>query len=123
MRRDRNHPSVILWSIFNEENALQSSEEGREDRQAHGGAVKSLDTTRPVTAAMNGGQLNGDGRRIRRTPRNVLDVVGINYQVDKYDQIRAAYPDKPIVSTEDASQVRTRGEYVHRPFQEYRGRL
>ena len=41
-----------------------------------------------------------------------MDVVGINYQAYDYDKIRAAYPDKPMVSTEDTSQIMTRGEYV-----------
>jgi beta-galactosidase len=110
VRRDRNHPSVILWSIFNEENALQSSEQGREVGRRMVAAIKLLDPTRPVTAAMNGGQLNGN-RLNANSVANVLDVVGINYQVDKYDQIRAAYPDKPLLSTEDSSQVSTRGEF------------
>jgi beta-galactosidase len=111
VRRDRNHPSIILWSIFNEENALQSSEQGKEVGRHMVAAIKSLDTTRPVTAAMNGGQLNGN--RLNPTSvANVLDVVGINYQVDKYDQIRAAYTNQPILSTEDASQVSTRGEFT-----------
>jgi beta-galactosidase len=110
VRRDRNHPSVILWSIFNEELGLQSSEQGREVGRRMVAAIKNLDTTRPVTAAMNGGQLSGNQRN-PNSVANVLDVVGINYQVDKYDQIRAAYPDKPILSTEDASQVSTRAEY------------
>jgi beta-galactosidase len=111
VRRDRNHPSVILWSIFNEELGLQSSEQGREVGRRMVAAIKALDTSRPVTAAMNGGQLNGN-RINPNSVANVLDVVGINYQVDKYDQIRAAYPNKPIISTEDASQVSTRGEYT-----------
>ena len=110
VRRDRNHPSVILWSIFNEENALQSSEQGKEIGRRMVAAIKSLDSTRPVTAAMNGGQLNGNQLNTNSVT-NVLDIVGLNYQVDKYDQIRAAYPDKPIISTEDSSQVSTRGEF------------
>lgn len=106
VRRDRNHPSVILWSLFNEENALQGTEQGREMARRMMAVIKSLDTTRPITAAQNGGQLNPEN------VAQVLDVVGINYQVDKYDQIRAAYPNKPIISTEDTSQVMTRGAYA-----------
>lgn len=111
IRRDRNHPSVILWSIFNEENALQGNEQGRQMARRMVALIRSLDTTRPVTAAQNGGQLSGD----RANPENAaqeLDVVGVNYQVDQYGKIRAAYPDKPIVSSEDTSQVMTRGAYV-----------
>jgi beta-galactosidase len=106
VRRDRNHPSVILWSLFNEETALHGTEQGREMARRMMAVVKNLDATRPITAAQNGGQLNPEN------VAQVLDVVGINYQVDKYDQIRAAYPNKPIISTEDTSQVMTRGAFV-----------
>jgi beta-galactosidase len=41
-----------------------------------------------------------------------MDVVGINYQASDYDKIRAAYPSKPMLSTEDTSQIMTRGEYA-----------
>jgi beta-galactosidase len=67
--------------------------------------VKSLDTTRPVTAAMNNGMF---------APVNVsqaVDVVGFNYQIDQYDKFHAAHPDKPMTSSEDTSAVMTRGEY------------
>jgi beta-galactosidase len=73
--------------------------------------VKQLDTTRPTTGGQNKGQLR-DGKANPKNAAHVLDVVGINYQTDEYDKIRAAYPDKPIISTEDTSQVMTRGEYT-----------
>ena len=111
VRRDRNHPSVILWSLFNEENALQGTEQGREMTRRMVAVVKNLDATRPVTAAMNRGQLAGD-KPNPNSAAHELDVIGINYQVDKYASIRAAYPDKPIISTEDTSQVMTRGAFV-----------
>jgi beta-galactosidase len=111
VRRDRNHPSVILWSLFNEE-GLEINEEGMEIARVMNAVVKQLDTTRPTTGAQNKGQLGADGKENPRNAAQVLDVVGINYQTDLYDKIRAAYPDKPIVSTEDTSQVMTRGEYT-----------
>ncbi|MBB6251134.1 beta-galactosidase GalA [Nitrospirillum iridis] len=105
VRRDRNHPSIILWSVFNEE-PMQGSAAGYEmvRRMAH--AVKALDGTRPVTAAMNGGLF---------TPVNVaqaVDVVGFNYQQDKYDAFHVAHPDVPLISSEDTSALSTRGAYV-----------
>jgi beta-galactosidase len=111
VRRDRNHPSVILWSLFNEE-GLQGTEEGMEMARVMNAVVKQLDTTRPTTGAQNKGHLGPDGKANPRNAAQVVDVVGINYETDLYDKIRAAYPDKPIVSTEDTSQVMTRGEYT-----------
>ena len=111
VRRDRNHPSVILWCLFNEEK-LEDREEGMEIARTMNTAVKRLDSTRYTTGAQNAGQLGRGGKANPQNAAQVLDIVGINYQVDKYDQIRAAYPNKPILSTEDASQVSTRGEYT-----------
>jgi beta-galactosidase len=104
IRRDRNNPSVILWSVFNEE-PQQGTEVGYEMVRRMTHAVKQLDTTRPVTAAMNGGLLE---------PINVaqaVDVVGFNYQTHVYDAVHKAYPDKPLTSSEDTSAFMTRGVY------------
>jgi len=105
VRRDRNHPSVILWSVFNEE-PLQGRREGYEMVRRMAAAVKRLDDTRPVTAAMNNGMF---------APTNVsqaVDVVGFNYQIAQYDRFHAANPAKPMTSSEDTSAVSTRGEYA-----------
>ena len=104
VRHDRNHPSVILWSVFNEE-TMQGTEQGYEMVRRMTSAVKELDTNRPVTAAQSGGQMN---------PVNVssaVDVVGFNYQQGNYDAFHKAHPDKPITSSEDTSAVMTRDEY------------
>jgi beta-galactosidase len=111
VRRDRNRPSVILWSLFNEE-GLEVNEEGMEMTRTMNAVVKRLDTTRPTTGAQNKGQLTSNGKANPKNAAWTMDVVGINYQAGEYDKILAAYPDKPIVSTEDTSQVMTRGAYV-----------
>jgi beta-galactosidase len=111
VRRDRNHPSVILWSLFNEE-ALEVNEEGMKMTRAMNALVKRLDTTRPTTGGQNKGQLGRDGKANPENAALAMDAVGINYQAYDYDRIRAAYPDKPMVSTEDTSQIMTRGEYM-----------
>jgi beta-galactosidase len=54
VRRDRNRPSIILWSVFNEE-PMQGTENGYQMVRRMADKVKQLDTARPVTAAMNGG--------------------------------------------------------------------
>ena len=105
VRRDRNHPCVILWSVFNEE-PLQGTSEGYEMVRRMAKAVRELDDTRPVTAAMNGGM---------DQPVSVADagdVVGFNYNVSLYDKYHASHPDRPLTSSEDTSAVMTRGEYV-----------
>lgn len=105
VRRDRNHPSIILWSVFNEE-PMQGTESGYEMVRRMRAVVRNLDSSRPVTAAMNGGFF---------TPINVsqaVDVVGFNYQISSYDAFHKANPTLPLTSSEDASAVMVRGEYV-----------
>ena len=105
IRRDRNHPSVILWSVFNEE-PMQGSRQGYEMVRTMTALVKKLDTTRPVTAAQSGAMLN---------PLNAskaADVAGFNYQPGAYDSYHKANPTKPMTSSEDTSAVMTRGEYT-----------
>ena len=105
VRRDRHHPGIILWSVFNEE-PVQGSEVGYEMVRRMVSAVKVLDDTRPVTAAMNGGMF-GD-----INVSQAVDVVGFNYQVPDYDRFHAAHPDIPLTSSEDTSAFMTRGEYT-----------
>jgi len=104
VRRDRNHPSVILWSIFNEE-PLQSTEVGYEMARRMVAEVKKLDTTRPVTAAMHDG-LFGDVNVTQ-----AVDVAGLNYQAWAYDRFHKAHPTQPMTSTEDTSAYMTRGAF------------
>ena len=104
VRRDRNRPSVFMWSVFNEE-PMQGTEQGYEMVRRMAAAVKRLDTTRPVTAAMNDGMFS---------PVNVsqaVDVVGFNYQTHRYDRFHALHPDKPLTSSEDTSAFSTRGAW------------
>jgi beta-galactosidase len=105
VRRDRNRPSVILWSLFNEEQ-LQGSRIGYEIARRMAGAVKALDPTRPVTAAMHHSLFN------EKNAAQVLDVAGINYQVWEYDHFHKEFPNKPVMSSEDTSAFMSRGEYT-----------
>jgi beta-galactosidase len=104
IRRDRNHPSVILWSVFNEE-PMQGTPQAREMVRRMVAEVHRWDTTRPVTAAQNGG-LNGESGAFQ-----AVDVVGFNYQDGGYDGFHAKYPKTPITSSEDTSAFMTRGEF------------
>jgi len=105
VRRDRNHPSIFLWSVFNEE-PMQGTENGYEMVRRMSHVVKTLDTTRYVTAATSDGLLN---------PKNVaqaVDVIGMNYQSANYDIVHKTYPTVPITSSEDVSCLTVRGQYV-----------
>jgi beta-galactosidase len=104
VKRDRHHPGVVLWSVFNEE-PVQATEVGYEMVRRMSAAVKALDDTRPVTAAMNGGFLT------ELNVSHAVDVVGANYQVPDYDKYHKAYPNKPFTSSEDTSAFMTRGEF------------
>jgi beta-galactosidase len=110
VRRDRNHPSVILWSIGNEE-PQQGTARGAQVARTMKRLVNRLDPTRPITAAMD----QGFGEGI--TP--VLDVVGFNYRHEKMDDFHARFPHIPIIGTESASTVATRGEYARDDARSY----
>ncbi len=108
IRRDRNHPSVFLWSVFNEE-PMQGTPQGYEMVRRMVATVRRLDATRPITAAMNGGVESG------LNVGHAVDVIGLNYQTNHYDNVARFYPGKPALSTEDASAFMTRGAYVSDP--------
>lgn len=108
VRAHRNHPSIIMWSVFNEE-PMQGTREGVQMVRRMRAAVRALDDSRPVTAAMNGAF---------HDPVNVsqvVDVVGFNYYPGDYERFHAAHPDLPIISSEDTSALMTRGAYASDP--------
>ena len=105
VRRDCNHPSVILWSVFNEE-PFQGTEQGYQMVRRMAAEVKKLDPTRPVTAAQSGGNLNSVNAS------QAADVAGFNYQQGQYDAFHKANPARPMTSSEDTSAFMTRDAYV-----------
>ncbi len=105
VQRDRNHPSVIMWSMCNEE-GRQGSAEGVRLVSAMMDVTRRYDSTRPISSAMNGGWLE---------PVNfgqVEDLVGVNYYPDRYDAIHQRHSTKPMFGSETASTLTTRGEYA-----------
>ncbi len=102
--RDRNHPSIIMWSMCNEE-PLQSTQTGADIFAAMRRATLALDPTRPVTCAMNGGWGQGIS--------NVEDLQGCNYNPGSYDRFHAEFPNKPMYGSEVGSTVSTRGIYTN----------
>jgi beta-galactosidase len=103
VRQGRNHPSIVLWSIGNEE-IHRGTETGARIAETMKRRVYELDGARPVTEAFNGKFGQGASR--------VLDVQGCNYYLDEIDAFHAAHPATPMIGTETASTVMTRGEYV-----------
>jgi beta-galactosidase len=104
VKRDRNHPSVILWSICNEE-SIQGTPVAANIARAMQAKAKQLDPSRPVTAAVSGGILNDD------CIASVMEVVGINYQPQLYDPFHAKHPNVPLVASETECALSTRGAY------------
>jgi beta-galactosidase len=103
VRRDRNHPSVILWSMGNEE-PEQATARGHRIARTMMRTVKALDPTRPVTYASNSGAYNG--------VNELMDVRGFNYYLPEVDRYHREHPAQPLILSEIASTVCTRGEYA-----------
>jgi len=104
--RDRNHPSVVIWSLGNEEGSIQGTEAGRRIATAMTRIVRRLDPTRPVTQAMNGKWGEGFSE--------VVDVQGCNYiHCGDIDKFHRRFPNKPVLYSEACSTVSTRGQYAN----------
>lgn len=103
VRRDRNHPSVVLWSIGNE----VPDQKNPYIAQSLRSIVKSEDNTRPVTSGCNDGNAGTNGFQ------KTLDVFGINYHLNDYERFFALKDNENlgIHSSESSSTVSSRGEY------------
>ncbi len=103
--RDRNHPSVFMWSIGNEEGWIHGTDVGKRLAQTLIERQRELDPTRLSTyAADNGANRAGINE--------VIPVRGFNYRIPKIDEYHAAYPTQPVFGSETGSTVCTRGIYV-----------
>ena len=100
IKRDRNRPSVILWSTSNEE-PLHITENGRRLHRSIAAHIRKLDYTRPITAAED--KIPTESKIYAD-----CDVIGINYNLASYDEVHAQYPDKPIIASECCATGTTR---------------
>jgi beta-galactosidase len=112
IRRDRNHPSVILWSVGNEVGEQQTGAAGAAIGRTLAGIAHDEDPTRPVTTAMNWADAD------MPLPAT-MDVINLNYQgvgvrtlPSDFPAYRRQFPDKLILSSESASALSSRGEFL-----------
>ncbi len=104
--RDRNHPSVIIWSLGNEEWKIQNNNIGKGIAESFMRIIKKFDPSRLCTyAANNGGHFDGIN--------SVIQVRGFNYYIGDIDKYRKEHPNQPILGSEQASTLCTRGIYVN----------
>ena len=103
--RDRNHPSVFIWSIGNEI-PEQGDTSGISIARELAGLVHELDTTRPVTAACD-----RPGKQNNIIKSGALDLIGYNYHQQMYAGFQQLFPGQKIISTESVSALETRGHY------------
>ena len=116
IHRDRNHPSVVMWSIGNEIRE-QSDPKGGEVAKFLYDIFKREDPTRPVTAG-----LNDHYNALKNGFLEALDIVGLNYKPFAYKDIHIKHPGHGVLGAETASTVSSRGVY-HFPVREFKGVL
>ncbi|WP_162463214.1 beta-galactosidase GalA [Paenibacillus psychroresistens] len=112
---NRNHPSIILWSLGNEETSLQFKPEGGRIVRSMKAIVRNLDTTRPVTAANcfwdSENQVHYEDVDTFVDSIKDLDVMGFNYAHEIWDKYHEYMPNQPIVVSEASTMFSTRGGY------------
>jgi beta-galactosidase len=105
LRRDRNHPSVVMWSIGNEVKELTDSVVGPVMGARLTAIAHEEDPTRPTTLGSNKPDASYNG--IQKS----VDVMGQNYQRGGYAEFHLKNPTIPLVGSETSSALSSRGEY------------
>jgi beta-galactosidase len=103
--RDRNHPSVVLWSVGNEEWKIEGNEKGARITKTMQEFAQKIDSSRAFTVAISGGWENGSGK--------TTQVMGYNYIVQgNIDEHHKNFPWQSGIGTEESNTIGTRGVYV-----------
>ncbi|WP_368565253.1 beta-galactosidase GalB [Pseudoxanthomonas sp. UTMC 1351] len=123
LRRDRNHPSIVMWSVGNEVGEQYTGQEGATIGRRLHNIVREEDPTRPTTASMNWAKPD-------MPFATAFDVINLNYQGEgirqsaefegtdrirtppQYPGFHRVFPDKAIISSETASALSSRGVYL-----------
>jgi beta-galactosidase len=105
--RDRNHPSIFIWSIGNEVMEQRTGADGGKISRQLVAIVRNLDQTRPITSACN-----TFTRENTVLTQGDLDLVGPNYNQAKSAEFRVMFPGRPFIWAETNSAVATRGKYT-----------
>ncbi len=92
IKRDRNHPSVCMWSLYNEEDFV-TNETGRRIFRTLAAEARKLDPTRPMTGATSYGMFDPQAHAD-------YDLIGINHQTMHFDALHRLKPDKPLYCSE-----------------------
>jgi beta-galactosidase len=107
--RDRNHPSVMMWSVGNEipeQGGTGADTSGRVITRELVAIVKNLDKIRPVTTANNNVEPNNN-----LVLSGALDLIGYNYNHEKWKDFHKTYPGQKLIASETTSALQTRGSY------------
>ena len=102
VKRDRNRPSILFWSVGNEEPKF-ATESGRRICENMINCVRRLDDTRMIICAVD--------LPDKSTVYDSVDAVAINYNLQHYDEVHKKYPDKMIIASECCATSSTRGWY------------